>query len=304
MSVPFGRPRSPRPRSRSRLPRRSRHSAPAPVAPAPVPPPASPTPPLDAPATPPTPVMPAAPAPVPPSTQTTSARVEWRLTVGAATVLALSTLLVFGAGVAVGQLALPVSKTQSPVTHGSTQGRPATASASAPAAGAAPIHETSKTEGLPVTTPSVTAAAPPAKPSFPSRVLPPAQSAQTRTETQHLKPTAAPARPVKQQSKTVRPIPNGGYAFFEGNFQLSADGRTLTGFTLRTSACAGPLVVPPIDVSPSGTFTYSGHPAGSLPGTSVRLTGRFVSRADARGTTQVTRGACHATATPFVAHLS
>jgi hypothetical protein len=211
---------------------------------------------------------------MPPSTQTTAARVEWRLTVGAATVLASCALLVFGAGVAVGQLALPTS---TPRASASAQGRSPT------------------TPALP------RAAAPEA--AIPSSVLPIPKSAPAVTVAQERMPTPVPARPTKPAPKTVRPVPNGGYAFFDGSFQTSGDGRTIVRFMVRTN-CAGPLVVQTIRVTPTGTFTFSGHPAGSLRGTTVDLTGRFVSRAQARGTLHVTRTTCHDTATPFVAHLS
>ncbi|MGE5274811.1 MAG: hypothetical protein ACM3QU_13760 [Verrucomicrobiota bacterium] len=103
----------------------------------------------------------------------------------------------------------------------------------------------------------------------------------------------------------VRPISNGGYVFFEGNgnFRVSPNGRKIVGFTART-ACAGQLVLPSFTVSQAGTFAFSGHPARSLPGTTVRLTGRFASRDEARGTLRVARTTCHDAATPFVAHLS
>jgi hypothetical protein len=200
------------------------------------------------------------------STQTTEARVEWRLTVGAATVLALSALLVFGVGVAVGQLAIPGSTTRSPATQGSAQGRQ-TASALVPVA----------TVPVPTT-------------------APPAEKARRQ------KPRAAVTRARPQPSKTVLPA-NAGYAFFDGHFQLSATGREIVGFTARTT-CAGPLVLPPIEVSPARAFGFAGHPAGSLPGTTVHLTGRFPSRSEARGTLRVTRKTCRDPATPFVAHLS
>jgi len=201
-------------------------------------------------------------------TQTTEARVEWRLTVGAATVLALSALLVFGAGVAVGQLAVPGSTSRSPATQGSAQARQ-TASALVPVA----------------TMPAPTTVPPAAK-----------------GRRQKPKPSAAVRRARAQPSKTVLPA-NAGYAFFDGHFLLSATGRAIVGFTARTT-CAGPLVLPPIEVSPARAFGFSGHPRGSLPGTMVQLTGRFPSRSEARGTLRVTRKTCRDPATHFVAHLS
>jgi hypothetical protein len=249
--------------------------------------------------------MPAAPPLTPPSTQTTSARVEWRLTVGAATVLALCAVLVFGAGVAVGQLALPASTTRSPASPSSSQGRPPTVSATTPAA-AAPGSKTKTAERSYATTRSITAEssgpAPPTAP-IPSGVLPIPTSTPAATEARERKSSPVPAHPARQPSNAVRPVPNSGYAFFDGSFQLSGDGRRIVRFTVRTS-CAGPVVLRPIHVAPAGTFAFSGHPAGSLPGTDVRLTGRFVSRAEAQGTLRVTRATCHDTATPFVAHLS
>jgi hypothetical protein len=111
--------------------------------------------------------------------------------------------------------------------------------------------------------------------------------------------TTVPARP----SRTLRPIPNGGYVFSEGNFRLSATGRRIVSFTLR-AGCSGPLTLPPMQVAAIGTFAYSGKPAGALPGTTVDVTGRFVSPVAARGTTRVTRGTCQDSARPFAAHLS
>ena len=140
---------------------------------------------------------------------------------------------------------------------------------------------------------------------------PPVTASAPRTSSRA--PTTAPARqprpstappPAKRlPPRTLRPTPNGGYVFSGGTFRLSGTGRRILDFTLRTT-CSGPLTLPPMQVAATGTFTFSGQPPGALPGTNVRVTGRFVSPVAARGTTRVTRRTCHGPATPFAAELS
>lgn len=145
--------------------------------------------------------------------------------------------------------------------------------------------------------------APRPKAPTPARSSAPApKQNQPATPAPKQKQPPTPAHKQKQPANPVKPT-LGGYAFADGHFQLSATGRAIVGFTART-ACAGPLVLPPIEVSPARAFGFSGHPAGSLPGTTVRLTGRFASRSEARGTLRVTRKTCRDPATHFVAHLS
>ena len=88
-----------------------------------------------------------------------------------------------------------------------------------------------------------------------------------------------------------------------GRFGVSSDGQTIEHLTLDTR-CAGKLALPAIPVGPTGAFAFAGHPAGSPPGTSVRIRGRFVKPAEARGTLQAGGATCHAPATAFVARLS
>ena len=277
--------------------------APAPAEPAPAP--ASEPPHLEVPAEPPRPAPPPLPE-LPLSTQTTAARVEWRLTVGAATVLALTALLIFGAGVAVGQLVVPPSAPRSASSLPSSGDHPTTPApipAAAPG-GEAGILPSTALETLPtpgaVTAPSPRASAPPPTVSTPA--VRPATAPKPAVTPQHMS-APAPARGGTRPAKTVRPIPDAGYVFVDGWFQLSPDGRAIVRFT-ATTTCAGRLVLPSIRVSPTGTFAYSGHPAGTAPGTTVRLNGRFASRIEARGTVRTASATCRDTTTPFVAHLS
>ena len=203
------------------------------------------------------------PSAVPRRAETAAGPVERRLTVGAATAIALTALIVFGAGVAVGKLAFPTPTARSPAAPRAASPRP------------------SVTTAIPRTASSASATLP---------------AQQPRSST-------APARAKRLPSRTVRPIPNGGYVLSDGRFRLSGTGRRILDFTLRTT-CSGPLTLPPIQVAASGTFTFSGKPPGALPGTTVRVTGRFVSPAAASGTTRVTRGTCRSPARPFAAHLS
>jgi hypothetical protein len=117
-------------------------------------------------------------------------------------------------------------------------------------------------------------------------------------------PAVAPS-PVTAGAGVVRPVPDAGYVLPEGrgHFRLSSDGRTIVDFAL-VRTCAGLLTLPPIDVDATGSFAFAGHPGGSPSGTTVNITGRFVSPSEAHGTAQVSRSACRAPATTFVAHLS
>ena len=153
--------------------------------------------------------------------------------------------------------------------------------------------------------PSRTSAAPRGASPQPPATLPLPRTSSSASKTVPARPARSSAAPPRAEtpSRTLRPIPNGGYIFSEGTFRTSGTGRTIVSFTLRTG-CSGPLTLPPIQVAAIGTFAYSGQPAGALPGTTVHVTGRFVSPAAARGTTRVTRGTCHDSARPFAARLS
>jgi hypothetical protein len=113
-----------------------------------------------------------------------------------------------------------------------------------------------------------------------------------------------PLRAIPKPVPTpVRAIPNGGYVLADGHFRVTADAQTIVDFTLN-SGCAGSLALPPIHIGATGAFAFEGHPTGSPAATAVRITGRFVSSSEARGTTQVSRGACRDATINFVAHLS
>ncbi len=242
--------------------------------------------------------LPSPPA-VPRRAETTAGPVERRLTVGAATAIALTALIVFGAGVAVGKLAFPTSTARSPAA-------PRAASPPPSVTAAVPRTSSSASATLPATSTARSQAAPRTafrRPPVTTAVPRTASSASTTLPAQQPRSSTAPARAKRLPSRTVRPIPNGGYVLSDGRFRLSGTGRRILDFTLRTT-CSGPLTLPPIQVAASGTFTFSGKPPGALPGTTVRVTGRFVSPDAASGTTRVTRGTCRSPARPFAAHLS
>jgi len=106
-------------------------------------------------------------------------------------------------------------------------------------------------------------------------------------------------RPVK----AVGAVPNGGYVLPDGHFRVTGDARTILDFELR-SHCAGSIALPPIRLDPTGVFDFAGHPPGAPAGTTVRVSGRFVSTSKARGTTRTSRGGCRGETVAFVAHLS
>ena len=110
--------------------------------------------------------------------------------------------------------------------------------------------------------------------------------------------TTAAAPPVKG----VSPTPYAGYVFADGLFRVSDDGRQVLDFALR-SGCAGSVILPPIEISPAGTFGYVGHPPSTPAGTVVEMAGRFVSSQEARGSTRVSKGTCRGQPVVFTAHM-
>jgi hypothetical protein len=242
-----------------------------------------------------TPQIPAPPlAPV----QATPPPPEWHLTVGAATLIVLAAVAVFGAGLAIGRFAIVAPASES-----------ATPSALPPTASPAPAATQNAVPARPrvAATPSVAATPVPARPKPSSPPRPTEGSAA---------PAVLPARlrhPIQGTDRAnsnpvaagFHPVPNGGYVLpnQRGHFRLSSDGRTIMDFTLATS-CAGALTLPPIEVGTTGTFAFAGHPAASPSGATVRVEGRFVSSAEARGTAQVSGAGCRVPAAPFVARLS
>jgi hypothetical protein len=199
---------------------------------------------------------------------------EWHLTVGAATLIVLAAVAVFGAGLAIGRFAIVSPPSES-----------ATPSAVPPTAAPAPTATQNAEPATPSVsaTPSVAATPVPARP----------------------KPSSPPTPAEGSAARPVYPVPNGGYILPKqrGRFRLSSDGRTIVDFTLATS-CAGALTLPPIEVGTTGRFAFAGHPAASPSGATVRVEGRFVSSAEARGTAQVFGAGCRVPAAPFVARLS
>ena len=302
--------------------------------------------------------LPSPPA-APPRAEAAPGPVERRrLTAGAATAIALTALILFGAGLAVGKLAFPTSTARSPAAPRAASRKPrviapvprtsssasttrsATSTARSPAAPRAasrkprviaPVPRTSSS--APTTRSATSTARSPAAPRAASRkprVIAPvprtsSSASTTRSATSTARSPAAPRAasrkprviapvprtsssasttlPARQPGPSTAPIPNSGYVFSDGTFRLSGTGRRILDFTLRTT-CSGPLTLPPIEVGATGTFSFSGQPPGALPGTAVRVTGRFVSPVAARGTTRVTRGTCHGPTRPFAAHLS
>ena len=214
----------------------------------------------------------AAPPEIPPMplapVQATPPPPEWHLTVGAATLIALAAIVVFGVGLAVGRFAIDSSSSES-----------AAPSAGPPAA--APVQA-----GRPKAAPAAPSVAATPVPAQPKRTSPSTAGDESAADAAH-------------------PVPAGGYVMPEGRgrFRVSSNGRTILDFTLATS-CAGGLTLPPIEVGTNGSFTFAGHPAGSPPGTTARVEGRFVSSAEARGTAQVSGSTCRLPTTTFVARLS
>jgi hypothetical protein len=233
---------------------------------------------------------------------------EWRLTFGRAASIALSALVVvFGVGVAVGRLVLPASTVRSLASTSSPKTQPSTAPAPTPVE-RAPLRDSNTAAreiGQPqATTRKATHEGPRAatrQPPISSRLQRNPPIAATPARAQQPKSSAASAE--ERASKTVRPLPNGGYLLPAGRFQISSNGHTIVNFTLDTR-CAGSLTLPPIRVGATGTFAFAGHPAGPPPGTTVRVRGHFVSPAEARGTTQVIGTTCRTPTTAFVARVS
>jgi hypothetical protein len=257
-----------------------------------------------------------------------------RLTAGAATAIALIALIVFGAGVAIGKLAFPSSTARSPVaprvaspkppvtasvprtsssasttppatSTARSSAAPRAASPKPPVTASVPRTSSSASTTPPATSTARSSAAPRAASPKPpvTASVPRTSSAPTTLPVRQPRPSTTPPPAKTLPPRTLRPTPNGGYVFSGGTFRLSGTGRRILDFTLRTT-CSGPLTLPPIQVAATGTFTFSGKPPGALPGTTVRVTGRFVSPVAARGTTRVTRRTCHGPATPFAAQLS
>jgi len=265
---------------------------------APVPPPADVDPPTASVAPAPPVPLPSSPVP-PPGAEASAGPGGRRLTAGAATAIALIALIVFGAGVAIGKLAFPTSTARSPSA-------PRAASPKPPVTASVPRTSSSASTTPQATSTARSSAAPRAaspKPPVTASVPRTSSSAPTTLPARQPRPSTAPPPAKTLPPRTLRPTPNGGYVFSGGTFRLSGTGRRILDFTLRTT-CSGPLTLPPMQVAATGTFTFSGQPPGALPGTNVRVTGRFVSPVAARGTTRVTRRTCHGPATPFAAELS
>jgi hypothetical protein len=211
----------------------------------------------------------------------------------------VTALVLFGAGIAVGKLAFPTSTALPPAAPRAAAPRPTVTTSVPPTSTRVstprPATSTARSQAAP------RAAAP--RPTVTTSVPPTSSSASTTVPAQQPKPSTAPPRAKTLPAKTVRPIPNGGYVFSDGRFRLSGTGRRILDFVLRTT-CSGSVTLPPIQVAGTGAFTFSGRPPGASPGTTVRVTGRFVSPAAVRGTARVTRGTCHDPARAFAAHLS
>ena len=234
-----------------------------------------------------------------------ASRSGWPLTVGGAAAIAVSALVVFGVGIAVSHFAFPSSRARS---FGSTIAQTRTTTAPAPT----PVQRTRTSEIVPreINKPRGTirkAAQEPRGASDRAPVATPAPqkppTAAASAQARQAKSPIAPSHPGTNAGRAVRPIRLGGYVFAEGRFQVSGNGRTIVYFVLTTS-CAGEVTLPPIQVGPTGAFAFSGFPTAPRPGTTVRLSGRFASPTEARGTAAVTRDTCRDPTTAFVAHLS
>ena len=237
--------------------------------------------------------------------QQSASRSGWHLTVGGAAAIAVSALVVFGVGFAVSHFAFPSSRAGS---FGSTIAQTRTTTTPAPT----PVRRTRSSEIAPreINTPRGTirkAAQEPRGASDQAPVATPAPqkppTAAAPAQARQAKSPIAPTNPGTTAGRAVRPIPRGGYVFAEGRFQVSGNGRTIVDFVLTTS-CAGKVTLPPIQVEPTGAFAFLGYPTAPAPGTTIRLSGRFASRTEARGTAAVTRDTCRDPTTAFVAHLS
>jgi hypothetical protein len=275
------------------------HNGRPPPSAAPPPPPpvlpamAPPAPPVQA--LPPPPAPPTTPAEAPPATPVESETAPvapapgWRLTVGGATAVLLSAIVVFGAGFLIGQFLLPESTSQ-----------PGTAQQAAPPQTTiAAITQAEVTE-IAAPQPRTVPAAPRKTVATPAPVpTQQAKPASPATPTPSPKPKASPK--PEPQPKTVRPLPGGGYVLAGGRFQVSSNGKAISGFTLDKT-CAGRIVVPQIGVEPTGAFAFTGRPTGSS--ATIQVKGRFVTPTEARGTTLVRGSTCRGPATSFVARLS
>jgi hypothetical protein len=221
-----------------------------------------------------------APEPPAPVVVASASPPEWRLTVGGATVIAVAGLVVFGAGLIVGQYALPVSTSRS------------LASTVEPVAAQQPTP-LSVAKEPPTAQPPASVASP-----VPRRPATTPTTAPARRPT-----TTAPAR-VETPASAVRPVPNGGYVLPDGRgrFRLSSSGRAIVDFTLDTQC--GRVTLPQIGVTATGTFAFAGHPKAAPRGTIVRVEGRFSSPDRAKGTMEVTRTTCRDASVVFVAILS
>ena len=277
--------------------------------------------------------MPLPSPPAAPSSGETAARpVERRLTVGAATAIAVTALIVFGAGVAIGKLAFPTSTDRSPGRlsaasrhrtgtadlvervddaaghlHGSVAGRAACDVSAAPRhhSGAADLVErvddaAGHLHGSVAGRAACDVSAAPRHHSGAVILVERVDAAAASSEAEALDDTAS------HQDGDVehrRPDTERRLRLFRWEVPVSGTGRRILDFTLLTT-CSGPVTLPPIQVAASGTFAFSGKPPGASPGTTVHVTGRFDSPAAVRGTTRVTRGTCRSPESPFAAHLS
>ena len=237
--------------------------------------------------------------------QQSASRSGLHLTVGGAAAIAVSALVVFGVGIAVSHFAFPSSRARS---FGSTIAQTRTTTTPAPT----PVQRTRTSEIAPpeITKPRGTIRKAAHKPRGASDQAPVATPALQKPPTaaapaqaRQAKSPIAPTHPGTKAGRAVRPMPHGGYVFAEGRFQVSGNGRTIVDFVLTTS-CAGELTLPPIQVGPTGAFAFLGYPTTPPPGTTVRLSGRFESLTEARGTVAVTRATCRDPTIAFVAHLS
>lgn len=236
--------------------------------------------------------------------QQSASRSGLRLTVGGAAAIAVSALVVFGVGIAVSHFAFPSSRARS---FGSTLAQTPTTTTPA----RTPVQRTRTAEIVPRETSKSRgtirkAAQQPRGASDQAPVATPAPQEPTAAapaQARQAKSPIAPVHPGTKAVRAVRPIPRGGYAFAEGRFQVSGDGRTIVDFVLTTS-CAGNVTLPPIQVGPTGAFAFLGYSTAPPPRTTVRLSGHFASPTEARGTAAVTRDTCRDPTTAFVAHLS
>lgn len=196
---------------------------------------------------------------------------------------ALAAVVVFSAGIAVSRVASLGSAAPTPTTSAraggfKTTGPPAAATEPAPSHGVVANKRTRSSATL----------------SAKRGQLQPSAS---------VAPTTSTTRAGAAKPAAVRAIPLAGYVLGAGSFRTAADASRILGFSLRTR-CGGALTLPSIQIDAFGAFAFSGHPAGSLPKTSIRVVGRFVSPREARGTIATSRPGCRGAPTAFVARLS